>query len=403
MARRAEAIIETRRQVDALFGPGSVDAVPPRIGLEAEFLLFRDACRQAPVGIDAVMAALVSRPSLIRTGHLTFEPGGQLELSPAAASSPAAALAHLDALSRRTAIALRRSGIELVATGLDRWRSADLIGLQTPRDRYRVMQAHFDSIGPEGRRMMRQTASLQVCIDRPAGLSAARQWLAANLIGPALAAAFRTTPGGDNRTGVWLGVDPSRTGFDSRHLDGANPAAGYLRLALDAEVMPLPRLGEGEGEGHRLLRTPLASWIGRRGARPDPEDIRHHLSTLFPPVRPRGRYLELRFLDAQPSESRPAAVALAAILLADPIARETAIEIIGDDPGNLAAAWIRSARSGLADPGLRSVARDLAAVAASRVAPIDRRWPGWLPATARPTLDGLVTELGAHQPVGIAS
>jgi glutamate--cysteine ligase len=401
MARRAGGLSETIRQVHALFGPGSAETVPPRIGLEAEFLLVRDANREAPVGIGAAMAALAPIPSLIRTGRLTFEPGGQLELSPAAAASPAMALAQLDTLSRQTAIALHRRGIELVATGLDRWRSVDLVGLQTPHDRYRVMQAHFDSIGPEGRRMMRQTASLQVCIDRPAGRSAARQWLAANLIGPTLAAAFRTSPGRDNRTGVWLGVDPSRTGFDSRYLDGANPAAGYLHFALDAEVMPLPRLGEGEHD--RLLRTPLVSWIARREARPDPEDVRHHLSTLFPPVRPRGRYLELRFLDAQPSERRATAVALVAILLADPIARETAIEIIGDDPASLAAAWVRSARAGLADPGLRRVARDLAAVAASRVVSIDRRWAGWLPATARTALEGLVAELCAHRPVGIAS
>ena len=38
-----------------------------------------------------------------------------------------------------------------------------------------------------------------------------------------------------------------------------------------------------------------------RGATPftGPDE---HLSTLFPPVRPRGRYLEVRFLDVQPEQ-----------------------------------------------------------------------------------------------------
>lgn len=384
-----------------LFGAGAVETNPPRIGLEAEFVLIRAADPRAPVAIDDAMRPLASMPSLIRTGGLTFEPGGQLELSPAPAPSPALALRELDALSRRTAQALRRRGIRLVATGLDHWRSAELIGLQTPRDRYRVMQDHFDAIGPSGRRMMRQTASLQVCVDRPAGPGAARQWLAANLIGPALAAAFRTSPAGDNRTAVWLGVDPSRTGLDGAQVDAADPVGAYLRFALDAAVMPLPR--PGAGGNPRPVPLTLGSWIVEGVARPDPDDIRHHLSTLFPPVRPRGRYLEVRFLDAQPSGTRQAAVALVCILLADPIAREAAIEVTGDDPATLAAAWVRSAQAGLADPWLRNTARELAALAGARVESIDRRWPGWLPATTRATLDGLVVRLGADEPVAIAS
>ncbi len=398
---RTRATQETRRQVRALFGVAGHGATPPRIGLEAEFLLLPAADRNGRVRIATVTRALASMPTLVRTGHPSFEPGGQLELSPAPAPSPALALARLDALTHQTSMALERSGVRMVAAGLDRWRSVEVLGLQTPKDRYRVMQAHFDRFGPSGRRMMRQTASLQVCIDRTPGPGAGRQWLAANLVGPALAAAFRTSPPGDNRTAVWLGVDPSRTGLDGRQVAAADPVDAYLGFALDAEVMPLPRLGEREEV--RLDRTALGAWIARGLARPDGTDIRHHLSTLFPPVRPRGRYLEVRFLDAQPERSRIAAVTLVAILLGDPVAREAAIELVGDDPTGLGPAWIRSARSGLADPGLRSVARDLALVAAARVAPIDRRWPGWLPATARDSLEGLVAGLAAHEPRAMAS
>src|SRR5580704_7255686 len=45
---------------------------------------------------------------------------------------------------------------------------------------------------------------------------------------------------------------------------------------------------------------------------PTPEDLEYHLSTLFPPVRPRG-HMELRMIDAQPGDGWivPAAVATA--------------------------------------------------------------------------------------------
>ena len=38
---------------------------------------------------------------------------------------------------------------------------------------------------------------------------------------------------------------------------------------------------------------------------PDADDLEYHLTTLFPPVRPRG-WLELRMIDALPEELWPA-------------------------------------------------------------------------------------------------
>ena len=50
-----------------------------------------------------------------------------------------------------------------------------------------------------------------------------------------------------------------------------------------------------------------------------------HLSTLFPPVRPRG-YLELRCLDALPDRWWPAVAALVTTLVDDPVAADEAAE-----------------------------------------------------------------------------
>ena len=59
---------------------------------------------------------------------------------------------------------------------------------------------------------------------------------------------------------------------------------------------------------------------------PEAEDDRYHLGTLFPPVRPRGGYLELRYLDSQ----RPTAELLGTIwaLLYDERVRREALDLL---------------------------------------------------------------------------
>ncbi len=396
MARHATAMVALRREVDRLLAPlpgNPRSSGPGRIGVEAEFLVV-DECsdRRALVAIERIRQILGSLRGFVEAARPSFEPGGQLELSPAPSASPALAIARLDRLTRAASSQLGRHGIGLLPVGVDMWRSGEDVGLQTPRDRYLVMQRHFDAIGPAGRRMMRQTASLQVCIDRAPGAAGVRQWLAANLVGPALAAAFRTTDGPANRTAIWLAVDPSRTGLDSRQVDVTHPVEAYLRFALDAEVMALPRAGDSPAAP---LRTPLEAWIAAGTGRPDADDVAHHLSTLFPPVRPRDGYLELRFLDAQPPGRVGAAIALVAILLGDPLARDAVIEIAGPDPSGLGAAWWRSASEGLNDPALRGQALQLLEVASARVSDVDRRWPGWLPPESRAVLESVMAHVCA--------
>lgn len=96
---------------------------------------------------------------------------------------------------------------------------------------------------------------------------------------------------------------------------------------------------------------------------PTQEDLDYHLTTLFPPVRPRG-HLELRMIDAQPGEDGwivPLAVTTA--LFDDPEAAETAYRAVKPlaerarpQPAPHNPLWLDAARSGLADPELREVA-----------------------------------------------
>jgi glutamate--cysteine ligase len=84
------------------------------------------------------------------------------------------------------------------------------------------------------------------------------------------------------------------------------------------------------------------------------DDLDYHLSTLFPPVRPRG-YLEVRYLDTQPGTEWIAPVAVVAALLADDTTTDAARAVAAGTAGQ----WLTAARAGLADPAIRRTATDL--------------------------------------------
>ena len=368
------------RQVQALFetAPGS----PVAVGTEVECLTRDgdDSSGRRVVTAERLLAALATDPELASHARFSIEPGGQLESSPAPVSTPRLLDERLRALHARTERLLASNDIDLILEPVDAARTAEEIGLQAPADRYRVMQRHFDAIGPAGRQMMRRTASLQICVALGAGRVGRDQWFLANMAAPALAAAFTWWPSGtaETRLSIWRDVDPSRTGLDGGQVDRRQPSAAYASFALAAEAMPLPR---GDGSDDALpFRRPFGKWLAGAGDRPDAADIAHHLSTLFPPVRPRGDYLELRFIDAQPAELNVVPIAVLATLLIDDATRDAALEIVGTDPGMLPVAWRRAA----ADPQdatLRATAAALFDLVAGR-ARTDHRLATWLPAGA---------------------
>jgi glutamate--cysteine ligase len=250
---------------------------------------------------------------------LTREPGGQLEVN--LAPRPSSAVLAADVAGAVAAVG-RHTRVHLAGThptlGLD---DVPLV-LGSPR--YLAMQRLFDHTGPDGRRMMRLTASLQVCVDRLPGPAGDEQWLVANLAGPALTAAHANSPTLDgvanglpgNRTAIWRAMDPARTGYDGRHLDPADPQGAYRAFARSA-----PRL--------RTL---------------DARDDDYHLGTLFPPVRPRRGYLELRFLDAQPLGRVAELLSTVSTLMFDARARRAALDLLLPGLGDLGSQWDLAAR-----------------------------------------------------------
>ena len=105
-----------------------------------------------------------------------------------------------------------------------------------------------------------------------------------------------------------------------------------------------------------------------------------HLSTLFPAVRPRGHYLELRALDAVPGSELGPAVALTTALLTAPGAADEVVSALDgiDVPG----LWALAAGPGLRHPIMQGLAAGLVRIA--RAAAVDLP-SGYLP----PDEDGL--------------
>ncbi len=346
---------------DRCFSPES----PCRVGVELEWLTVvtdDPMARVDPVALERAVAAAGTPPG---GSAITFEPGGQLEVSspPFVGLTDACAVAQADVAWARAAAG--RVGVELVGLGADPQRPPRRVA-DTPR--YRAMEAYFDGDGPAGRRMMANTASVQVNIGvGPTADDAARQWRLVHHLGPTLAAAFANSPLLEGRpTGfhsarlaTWLALDRSR----SAPVDDTRPGpVAWADYVLDAGVMlirPGPTgSGPPEDDSFVHLDSPLTfgQWVsdGHELGWPTDDDLAYHLSTLFPPVRPRG-WLELRMLDALPDPWWQVPVAVAAALVADPQG--------GEEAGRAAAScdaadrWVDAARTGLGHPALAASAR----------------------------------------------
>jgi glutamate--cysteine ligase len=346
-----------RHVAAAAVGPASRPRDEQLVGVELEWLVMTAGDAAARVPHARVDDELVTR-SLPASGRVTFEPGGQLELStrplPGVGAACAAAEADTAALARR----LGRRDIELVGLGFDPVRDAQRV-VRSPR--YDSMERYFDRHGPHGRRMMCSTAAIQVNVALGAGADPAGRWQRCHAAAPVLAAAFANSPIVNGqasgwrsaRLATWAAMDPTRT----RPVGGTDPGSAWSAYALAARVMMVVR---DDGVFAPLLSTPtLREWIehGSPEGWPTLADVDYHLTTLFPPVRPRG-WLEVRVIDALPDPWWRAAVAVTAAVADERAARDVAAACsltgeLGDE----------AARHGLSHPILAAAARRLFRIA----------------------------------------
>jgi glutamate--cysteine ligase len=325
---------------------------PGRVGIELEW--FTRVAGDGSVPDPEFLRALLPDP-LPGGSRITFEPGGQLELSgpPLASATDACAAMAVD--ETVVQVTLADAGIDLTAIGLDdRGRRPRVV--DAPR--YRAMERYFDAQWPRGRVMMRNTASTQINVEVGDRETRAARWQLAHDLGPVLAATFANSPfDGDgrptgrcsNRLAVWDSIDRRRTA-PAADL-AADPVTAWTRYLLAAPVMMI-RVDTTASEAI-CVPLPFERWIaeGHELGWPTLDDLEYHTTTLFPPVRPRG-WLELRMLDALPRDVWPVAVAVTAALLDDPDAAERASDAVRP----VRRAWATAGRAGVTDPVVRAAA-----------------------------------------------
>ncbi|RCW45983.1 glutamate--cysteine ligase [Halopolyspora algeriensis] len=362
--------LRTRAEAEAYVASVCFKHGPPRLlGIELEWTVHHADNPGKPLDVEVLTEALGvhAPPSLApQSPHrplpngsvLTIEPGGQVEISSPPLRSLCSLFDAVDADATYVREMLATAGLMLGEQGIDPWRHPRRV-LQVPR--YAAMEAAFDRIGLNGRLMMCSTAGIQVCLDMGESHRVALRWAALHALGPVMMATFANSPTlfarrtgwASTRTRALLRTDPPRTRPGPITAD---PAAGWAKRLLDTALMCLRRDGDDWSAPSGIS---FAEWI--QGALPAPptlEDLDYHLTTVFPPVRPRG-YFEVRYLDAQAGRDwmLPAAALIA--LLREESTVDEVLRLTSPTTGR----WIHAARHGLADPELARSARAVFALA----------------------------------------
>jgi glutamate--cysteine ligase len=143
-------------------------------------------------------------------------------------------------------------------------------------------------------------------------------------------------------------AEPDAAEPDGGRPDAAEPDGGRPDAAEPDGEAPAGGAPEGATPGSGLrLRAPTT------------EDLAYHLSTLFPPVRPRGHF-ELRMIDAQPGDGWVVPLAVTSALLSDSQAGDAAMTAAGrlKADGTDGDPWLTAARHGPADDRLARASRD---------------------------------------------
>lgn len=328
------------------------------VGLEVEAHCFDLTDPMRRPGWEELSVLIAAAPALTGGSAITVEPGGAVELSGPPCVDVVSAISGMTADRRVLNTYFAEHGLGLVLLGTDPLRPTQRVN---PGARYQAMEQFFAATGTgaAGAAMMTSTASMQLNVEAGPRAGWADRVRLAHALGPTMIALSANSPllNGEftgwrsTRQRVWGQLDSARCGpvLGDR---GDDPAADWANYALRAPVM--------------LVRTPeavpmtefvsFADWADGHvvlgGRSPTTEDLAYHLTTLFPPVRPR-RWLEIRYLDSVPDAVWPAVAFTLATLLDNP----DAAEIARAATESVSSAWDRAARFGLADPQLHTAAR----------------------------------------------
>jgi glutamate--cysteine ligase len=341
--------LRNRDDVETFIGGVCFKTGPPQhIGIESEWLV-TDVSRPGRHVPPSHTQSAMRQSTLPNTSSLTFEPGGQFELSTICQPSLGQACEALREDLTTAATALSNHGLAVRGLGADPDRPPRLF---SDDPRYHAMATYFSHRGPDGVTMMASTAATQVCLDSGGSPpEIAVRWRRAHTLVPLLAGVFansawlagRATGFRSSRLDIWSRIDPART----RAVGGDDPVNAWTEYALAAPVMVVRST---TGPWATDPGFTFAEWMQLTPG-PSPDDLAYHLTTLFPPVRPQA-WLEIRCIDALPDHQWPVAVAFAAVLLDHPLAADLAEEACQP----VAGLYLRAAH-GIRHPALAQAAK----------------------------------------------
>ncbi|OSC40213.1 ergothioneine biosynthesis glutamate--cysteine ligase EgtA [Mycobacterium decipiens] len=348
-----------------------VDGPVGLVGLELEAHCFDPADPYRRPSWDEITEVLEWLSPLPGGSVVSVEPGGAVELSGPPTDDVLAAIGAMTRDQKVLRSALADAGLGLAFLGADPLRPPVRVN---PGARYRAMEQFFyaSHSGATGAAMMTSTASIQINVDAGPRAGWAARVRLAHALGPTMIAIAANSPmlGGQfsgwqsTRQRVWGRMDAARCG-PILGASGDHPGIDWARYALKAPVM-MVRSPDAQDTCAVTHYVPFTDWADGRvllgDRRPTVTDLEYHLTTLFPPVRPR-RWLEIRYLDSAPDEVWPAVVFTLVTLLDDPAAADLAVDAV--EP--VAKAWDAAARIGLGDRRLHLAANRCLAIAAQRV------------------------------------
>lgn len=311
--------LENFNRLERYFRSGCKDVQQNSIGVEIEHFVVHPETKETvsyygDKGIGQVLLALAGaypgcRLILGKDGQsclgfeteefvITLEPAAQVEISIRPQNEISAIVRIYETFRSALKKTLDSFGYTYVTEGYQPVSLVENLEI-IPKERYKIMNRHFQSTGTMGKNMMRGTGSVQVSVDYHSEADFRKKIQLAYAMMPVFKLLMDNTPrfeGRDNRkplkrTEIWNNVDPDRSGIIPDVLKEDYSFRDYASYLWNATPIFLPIDGKDTAVGMTTTGELFAE------GELDKSMIEHIISMFFPDVRLK-QYIEIRGADS---------------------------------------------------------------------------------------------------------
>ncbi len=238
---------------------------------------------------DCTLVGLIKGESTV-----TLEPGSQIEISVRAKNGLICLENEYKKICHDIISVIEPKNQVLLATGYQVQSRIDEINI-IPKKRYHFMYDYFQHCGVYAHHMMKQTASLQVCIDYENENDYHKKYRILNTLSPVFYVFFDNSPFFEGeryhkhsvRSKIWDNCDNTRCGIIKEALTDDFNYTSYAKYILNQSI-----IFKGEEFTNQSLFKDLFTKYKI-------EDLEHAFSMVFPDVRTR-KFIEIRMIDSLP-------------------------------------------------------------------------------------------------------